>query len=69
MSKIRLTVTLVREFEPNPEYYPGMNSIEEMAEFERRELLDVENLLEALTFTHFDITAKAEVIRGDKENG
>jgi hypothetical protein len=57
--KIRVTVTSVIEYEPNPENYPGCNTIEEMAEFDRKAYDEDPQMIELADPT---TVVKAEVV-------
>lgn len=66
MAKIRLTVTLTREYEPNPKWYPGMTTIEEMAETDREQMEDPIILADQVGNDWFAVSAKAEVIEEEE---
>lgn len=69
MAKVRLTVTLVREYDLNPEWYPNMTTSAEMAEYDQEQTEDPIFLADQIANDWFTITAKAEVIEEGSENG
>lgn len=61
--KIRLTLTLVREFEPNPDHYPPGSTLEDICELER---INADDDLDLLFAECDSLDIKAEIIEGNE---
>lgn len=62
MPKIRRVVTLIQEYEPNPDNYPEEYTIEQMADVDDALMQDRDVLGWFIINGYFDITVTHEVI-------
>jgi hypothetical protein len=69
MAKVRVTVSIIMEFEPNPAYYPEGSTPLQMAQIDAEQFQSPDILTEYMQTTNdeFTITSTAEVIEGEAE--
>lgn len=63
MKKIRLTLTQVIEYTPNPEHYPDCNTIEEMAKYDAK----VEDINELFDNESTKVNVSWEIIDSEEK--